>query len=227
MNFFILRAIALSISITLSLGSCGLGESRKKDEPTRFLKSTGADLNQHSTRLPFQRAWRDPKVDISKYKNIVVRPVTTSFIKPDQWKESESKFLPSKRRYIRRCERLAKYWSGSLNKAFSSPVCLFYKINDANQPNTLILETALTEVRFAPSPLASCGFEARVIDASNGKIIATVSDRRRPSVKAMATKTKSISTLNESICDEWSEELFKASNQELFPVVRRGLFGMF
>ncbi len=227
MTFTILRPLALSISIMLSLGSCGLGKLGNSPEPTRFLKSTGTDLNQQSARLPFQHAWRDPKVDISKYKNIVIRPVTTSFIKADQWKESQSEFLPNKRRYTRRCQRLATHWNQSLDKAFSSPICIFYKITDTNQPNTLVLETALTEVRFAQNPLASCRFEARVIDASNGKLIATVSDYRRPSIKALAAKTKSISTLNEAICDEWSEELMQSSNQELFPVVKRGLFDLF
>ncbi len=204
-----------------------MGKFGGKPEATRFLKSTGTDVTTQSERLPFQHAWRDPKVDISKYKNIVVRPVTSSFIKTENWKDSQSKFLPTKKRYTRRCEKLARYWTKSLNKAFSSPVCLFYKISDTSQPNTLILETALTEVRFAQNPLAACSFEARVIDASSGKLIATVSDRRRPTVAALAGPKKSISKLNETICDEWSNELFKASNEELFPVVKRGLFGPF
>jgi hypothetical protein len=226
MKFTNLLSLILSASIALTLTNCGLGKFGGKPEPTRFLKSTGTDVTQQSGRLPFQHAWRDPKVDISTYKNIVVRPVTSSFTKAENWKESQSKFLPTKRRYTRRCERLAQYWTKSLNAAFSSPVCLFYKISDTSQPHTLILETALTEVRFGQSPLAICSFEARVIDASSGKLIATVSDRRRPSVTALAGEKKSISTLNEAICDEWSKELFEASNQELFPVVKRGPFGI-
>ncbi|NJM38981.1 MAG: DUF3313 domain-containing protein [Akkermansiaceae bacterium] len=222
-----LLSLALSIFVAITLTSCGLGKFGGKPEPTRFLKSTGTDVTTQSGRLPFQHAWRDPKVDISKYKNIVVRPVTSSFIQKENWKDSKSEFIPTKRRYTRRCEKLARYWSKSLNKAFSSPVCLFYKVSDTSQPNTLILETALTEVRFSQTPLAVCSFEARVIDASSGKLIATVSDRRRPSVKALAGPKKSISTLNEAICDDWSDELFKASNEELFPVVKRGPFSPF
>jgi hypothetical protein len=222
-----LLSLALSIAISLVLASCGLGKFGSHGEPTRFLKSTGTDTSEQSRRLPFQHAWRDPSVDISKYKNIIVRPVTTSFIKKDRWVESKSKFMPTKRRYSKRCERLATHWNKSLNKSFSSPICLFYKVTEANQPHTLILEIALTEVRFAQSPLANCAFEARVTDASNGKILATVSDRRGPSIQALAAEKKSISTLNEQICDSWSEELMQASNQELFPVVKRGLFGLF
>ncbi len=220
------RALLL-VSVFLSLSSCVLEKIAQPVEPTRFIKSAGTDIKQSSSRLPFQHAWRDPKVDVAKYKNIVIRPVSTAYIKADEWTDSKSQYLPTKRRYLRRCARLAKYWDKSLNKTFSSPVCLFYKVNDTSLPNTLILQTALTEARFAQNPLASCAFEAKIIDASNGKVIATVSDRRRPSVKAMTAGTKSISTLNETICDEWSEEIFQASNSELFPVVRRGFFGIY
>lgn len=222
-----IRLAALLLTTLFTLSSCGIGKFNRGEEPTRFLKSTGTDVAAQSARLPFQHAWSDPKVDVSKYKNIVVRPVTTSFIKAERWTDSKSPYLPSKSRYTRRCERLAKHWDKSLAKAFSSPICLFYKIGNPQEPKTLVLETALTEVRFAQNPLARCAFEARVIDGSTGALIATVSDSRAPSIQSLAAEKESISTLNETICDQWSQELMEASNTELFPTVKRGFLGLF
>ncbi|RYD32538.1 MAG: DUF3313 family protein, partial [Verrucomicrobiaceae bacterium] len=193
-------------------------------------------------------SWRDPKVDITRYKNIVVRPVTTSFLKTDKWEESKSTYIPNKRAYDRRTQALARYWNKSLNKSFSSPICMFYKTTDTGRPNTLILEVALTEVRFdraapatdtPPPPLPAgsvttvltgvpvCAFEARVRDAATGKLVSTASDRRGPTLTVVGSTKNTFTKPNEQICDEWADQLMKSSNIELFPKVRRSWFSIF
>jgi Protein of unknown function (DUF3313) len=228
----------------LGLSSCGVDPVTSRTEPTKFLKSTGTDMAQRVQRLPFEHSWRDPKVDMTKYKNIVVRPVTTSFLHTEKWQDSKSAFIPNKRTYLKRCTALTRYWNKSLNKSFSSPICMFYKTADSNQANTLILEIALTEVRFdrefpsvvgqPPVPAGSltsvvtgvpvCAFEARVRDADTGKLISTAADRRGPEFTIIDSDKKSFTKLNEKICDEWSDQLMKSSNIELFPKVHRSWF---
>lgn len=243
----IFSKLAASALLILGLGSCGVDPVTTRTEPTRFLKSTGTDMTQRVQRLPFEHSWRDPKVDITKYKNIVVRPVSTSFLKTDKWEESKSTFIPNKRAYLRRTQALARYWNKSLNKSFSSPVCMFYKTTDTGGPNTLILEVALTEVRFdraapavagaKPVPAGSvttvltgvpvCAFEARVRDASTGKLVSTAADRRGPELTVIDSNKNTFTKPNEKICDEWSDQLMKSSNIELFPKVRRSWFSIF
>ena len=235
---------AASVLLALGLASCGVDPVTTHTEPTRFLKSTGTDTTQRIQRLPFEHSWRDPKVDITKYKNIVVRPVNTSFLKTDKWEESKSDYIPNKRAYQRRTQALARYWTKSLNKSFSSPVCMFYKTSDSGTPNTLILEVALTEVRFdraapaagTPPPLPAgsvttvltgvpvCAFEARVRDAATGKLVSTAADRRGPALTVVGSTKNTFTKPNEQICDEWSDQLMKSSNIELFPKVRRSWF---
>lgn len=246
MKFPTLASFAVSALLALGLGSCGLDKSVTGPEPTRFLKSTGTDTNHKVERLPFQHAWRDPKMEIAKYKYIVVRPVTTAYLKTDQWEESKSAFVPDKRTYNRRVAALVKYWNKSLNKAFSSPVCVFYKTTDTSRPGTLILEVALTEVRFDPTAtktvtnpvttgnvsnvitgLPICAFEARVKDAATGKVVSTASDRRAPEIKVLDQDKKTSAAPNEQICDEWSQQLMESSNIDLFPKVKRSWFSIF
>lgn len=227
-----------------SICSCGVDPVTSRTEPTKFLKSTGTDVGQRVQRLPFEHSWRDPKVDVTKYKNIVVRPVTTSFLQTGKWEESKSAFIPNKKTYLRRCAALTRYWNKSLNKAFASPLCMFYKTTDPGQANTLILEIALTEVRFdralpmgegqSPIPAGSltsivtgvpvCAFEARVRDAATGRLISTAADRRGPGFTVIDSDKKSFTKPNEKICDEWSDQLMKSSNIELFPKVHRSWF---
>jgi hypothetical protein len=233
-------------ALAIVLASCGASPN-SGPPATRFLSSTGTDISQRIERLPFKHSWRDPKVNIAKYKNIVVRPVTTAFLRDGTWTESRSAEIPSKRAYLRQVRALARYWDKSLAKSFSSPICIFYKTSDAGRPNTLIMEVALTEVRFpgeAGKPAAApadpnatvlpvttgvpvCAFEARVTDAATGALVSTVADRRGPDLTLAPATGKSPATPNEEICDEWSRQLMEASNVEIFPKVRRRWFGLF
>ena len=229
----------------LALSGCGLEQASSSYVPTKFLTSTGVDSSSRISRLPFEHSWRDPKVDIKKYKYIVVRPVTTQYVDASKWEDSKSALIPDKRTYLRRCAALARYWDKSLNRAFTSPVCIYYKTNSTAQSGTLILNVALTEIRFDPNPtpadapnadgnvtdlltgLPTCTFEAKVTDASSGALVSTAADRRVPTLKVVDNKKSNSPRPTETICDEWSTQLMEASNIELFPTVKRNWFSFF
>lgn len=247
MKIFPIARLSFAVATAVSLGSCGIQKVTTAPEPSKFLQATGTDVSKQVERLPFQHSWRAPKVDLGKYKNILIRPVTTAFLRREPWQESKSSYVPNKRTYTRRCAKLARYWDRSLAKSFASPLCLFYKTTNAQTPNTLVLEIALTEVRFssgtpatkdAPATpagsLASvvtglpfCAFEARVRDAATGKLIATVADRRGPKITVIESGKNTFSKSNEMICDEWADQLMKSPNIELFPKVHRSWFSLF
>ncbi len=233
-------------TLTFGLGSCGLEKSATRPEPTQFLKATGTDTSQRVARLPFEHSWRNPKVDMTKYKYIVVRPVTTAFLRSEQWEESQSATIPNKRAYLKRCAALAKHWDKSLNKALSSPLCMFYRTTDTSKSGTLIFEVALTEVRFdrpetatgAPAAPAgslvsavtgppSCAFESRSRDAATGTLITTAADRRGPEIKVVDGAKHNLAKPNEDICDEWSRQMMERSNIDIYPTVKRSWFSFF
>lgn len=231
--------------MTLALAGCGLEKAVTGPQPTRFLTSTGVDTTEKIERLPFNHSWRDPKVKIADYEYIVVRPVTTAFLKPGEWEQSKSAFVPDEKTYARRCRELARYFTKSLNQAFSDPICVFYKTGDTSRPGTLILEVALTEVRFNPEAhavpkgppegnvtnlvtgLPVCAFEARVTDARTGALVSTALDRRGPEIKVIDQDGGGGDVPNERICDEWSRQLMESANVEIFPTVKRSWFSLF
>jgi hypothetical protein len=215
--------------------ACQLKPATTSPASSAFLSSSKVDLSVRSKRLPFQHAWRDPKIDMARYQHIVVRPVTTAFLRTELWEKSKGSEIVSKRAYLKRCNQLAKQWTLSLTKAFTSPICVFYLTKDTSKPGTLVLEVALTEVQFAPDSETSsmadslmrlpvCAFEARVTDAASGKLIATVADRRGPDFLLKPSLQPSFTQATEAIFAEWSEQLMQASNKELFPTVRRRWF---
>ena len=246
MKLSALPSFAVSVLLVLGLVSCGVEQAVVRPEPTKFLKSTGTDISQHSARLPFEHSWLNPKVDMTKYKNIVIRPVTPAYLRSEKWEESKSATIPNKRAYLRKCNALARHWDKSLAKAFSSPLCMFYKTGSTAQPGTLILEVALTEVRFdrqiaatngpdiSPGGVISavtgppnCAFESRTRDAATGQLITTAADRRGPEIKVIPDETQPFAKPNEDICDEWSRQLMQRSNTEIYTTVKRSWFKLF
>jgi len=153
---------------------------------------------------------------VTDYKYIVIRPVTTKYLKTEV---AEDTFA-----YKKKVDDLAAYFTRQLNIAFSDPICIFYKTNRTSRPNTLILEVALTDVNFPNedhSEIPSCAFEGRVTDATTGKLISTVSDRRGPDLHLSGEGTHL--TDPEEICAIWARQLMEASNKEIFANVRRKL----
>lgn len=234
-----LPILAIPAMLAFCLSGCGVKSALTRTEHTRFLQSTGVDVSQRVKRLPFEHSWRDPSLDLSNYKHITIRPVTTEYLRSDRWEESKSAMIPDKRAYLKQCRALARYWDKALNQQFSSPLCMFYKTTDTRQSGTLILEIALTEVRFDRSVQATgtsvassglstslpiCAFEARTRDAATGKIVTTSADRRGPTMRIDSRTDKHFVTPNESICDEWASQLMQRSNVELFPTVKRKWF---
>lgn len=205
----------------LGLAGCSVHKIATPAPTSAFLAVTHEDANGRISRLPFDHSWKAPQVDASLYKHIVVRPVSTKWLRKEQWGESVSEFMPDRRYYLKQCGALARYWTRSLRKAFSSPVCSYYITDSTSQPGTLILEVALTEVNFGrpPAGLGTMAFEARVKDAATGKYISTAADRRATISKIVDFSKLTLTQANEDILDQWSQQLMEASNKELFPRV--------
>lgn len=213
-------------AFALLLTSCAIEEAARPLQPTKFLTSTGVNIEQRIARLPFEHSWRDPKLDISKYKHIVIRPVTVKFLDTESWERSKSQEIPDQIAFEKRSRKLAEHFTKRLNISFSDPICLFYKINNPSKPNTLVLEVALTEAHFpdpevAPLDVPYCGFEAKVKDGRTGKILVTAADRRGPDLHISENNTHI--TDNREICAIWARQLMEASNKEIFANVRRKL----
>jgi len=218
-----MRTALTAAAACIAFSSCGLNPAVTSAKPTAFLTSTGTDTTARLARLPFQHSWRDPAVNITDYKNIVIRPVTVRYLRTGEWERSKSAEIPTQKAFEKRAAALARHFTEQLNIAFSDPICIFYKTTDTSKPNTVILEVALTDAHFpdASSEIPLCGFESRARDASTGKLVSTTSDRRGPDLHLSGEDTHI--TDNKEICTIWARQLMEASNKEIFSNVRRKL----
>ena len=221
--------LRLAALFGFALTGCNVAKINSSAPTSPFLAITGADPSGRMARLPFDHSWRSPQAEAGKYKNIVVRPVSIKWLSKEQWGESVSPLVPDQKSYLKHCAVLASYWTKSLRKAYSSPVCSYYITDDASKPNTVILEVAITEITFGtpPTGFGSMAFEARVKDAATGKYAATVADRRATISKIAHFNQKALTQANQQIIDEWSQQLMEVSNKELFPTVTNSVFTPF
>jgi len=237
------------ISISLGLAAlffagCAAQRTLSKAEPTAFLRSSGAVNAGQMERLPFERAWKSPGLNLADYSKVLIRPVTTSYLRSENWQESTSTFIASERDFRQHAAELARVWDATLRKAFADPANRFTLVNQP-RTGTLIIEIALTEVVFGHpaaslasyavpggsvamamvSPSVAC--EMRLIDASTQKIVAAASDRRSTKIKLVDLNKFSFTKSNEEICTEWSVQVMQALNKEKFPQVKRNWVSLY
>lgn len=228
------------------LAGCGAQRSLTSAETTKFIAATGHESAGKIARLPFQRAWRDASLDPAKYTRIVVRPVTTDYLRSSIWMESAGPFITNEAQYKVAVDKLARHFEKQIAQAFRSPGNRLQLVQDASQPGTLVLEVALTEVVFghpatyvgsfavsgggvAQSALLAptVAFEARVRDGATGRFVAAAADRRGTKVKLLDLNQLTYNKANEEICTEWAGQFMQAFNRELFPIVKRQWIGVF
>jgi len=235
--------VRLGLAALLFAG-CAAQRSLSKAEPTAFLRSSGAVNAGQMERLPFERAWKSPGLNLADYSKVLLRPVTTRYLRSGNWQESTSTYIASERDFRQHAADLARVWDANLLKAFADPANRFTLVSQP-QPGTLIIEIALTEVVFGHpaaslasyavpggsvamamvSPSVAC--EMRIIDASTRKIVAAASDRRSTKIKLVDVNKLSFTKSNEEICAEWSVQAMQALNKEKFPVVKRNWVSLY
>jgi hypothetical protein len=237
--------LAIGAATVLTLGGCAAQRAITKAQPTSFLGATGTADSGKISRLPFERAWRNASIDPTQYSHIVLRPVTTRYLRTGEWKQSQSTFVKDEQSFKTHAAELARHWDASLRHAFASPENRLRLAGGTGQPGTLVVEIAITEVVFGrPAANAasyavagggaafaamfspSVAFEARVTDGATGQLVATASDRKATKIKLIGLDKLSFTQSNIEICDQWAQEIMQAFNKEMFPAVKRSRIGI-
>ncbi|MEI7927260.1 MAG: DUF3313 family protein [Verrucomicrobiales bacterium] len=236
----------LLAALSLGLASCSLQKVTSSAQPTAFLTSSGTNTSEKIRRLPFDHSWKNNSVDLSQYKRVVIRPVTTAYLHKEEWMDSYSVYVPDAPTYVKQCNELARHFSSAMRRSFSTRGSRLALTDSTAGRGTLVIEAALTEVTFgrpegyvgsmalpggslinsaAASPVNA--FELKVKDAATGKLVATVADRRGTRLKIVDFNQLTYDKANQEICDEWSQQLMQATNKDLFPQVKRTWFSAF
>lgn len=225
------------ISIFLIVPFITLGCAvEKRIEPvkiTPFLGEVGLVKSSKLEHLPFGQSWVAADFDSDKYLNIVISPVTTDYINLDDWRDSLSVAINSKEDYKKEIDQLAKFATEQLHLAFVNDKENRFKVAGEIKPATLILEMSLSEIIFA-KPLASAGalvapvpgagvaasaitdpyvgFEVKLRDAFNQRIMAAVADRSFSTARIVNFNKLTASSANRDIIQAWVKLAVRSLN---------------
>lgn len=178
------------------------------EKPTRMAKSKTS---------PFQRSWKDPKADFTKFRKIEIAPVSTEHtrirgIAIAKWKSAGgNKMLASE------VSTTAISLRESYQKAFSSVYPNRWQVGPS--PSALKLELHLVEIAPSQPLLETAGFffrggglmnqpsiaiEGRFRDPRTGKIIKTFADRSTGEIALVDLSKLQSYALHKKIMRQWA-----------------------
>jgi hypothetical protein len=234
---FYCLAVVFIVSYAFGLAGC---ESMKA-KPSSGAGFVQAEKMSKRDDIPFHNVWVKSGVDWGKYKSISISPVNTRFLLEANWWQQSVK----KSDMERDAADVAQYMQSKFIEAFNCDPKNRFRVVNVPGPDSLILELALTElipshpVMEALSIVAPYGsgvavqavakesgakctvaFEAKIIDATNGQVLAMAADREQGKVAPINLKALSWYGEAYTIIDEWSGQFVKISNKRPGEVVK-------
>jgi hypothetical protein len=221
---------AAAIVSALLLASCAAEKRLMEPLPQTFLEN--ADLSKQIDRLPFEHAWKDPKVDIDSYKGVYVKPVRTDLLPMDKWINSASPFITSEADYSEEAKKLATYFRDQIMSEIEKRSGQrLANLEPRPGKGVAVMEIALTELEYShpvaqagalASPVPGTGvavsavsdpyvsFAMRVTDGGSGKLIATAADRKYAPNRILDLNKLTATSTNREICGDWATEIADA-----------------
>ena len=226
----ICRACALLLLCTLVL----LPACRAKPAPSAGFADP--ELMQKDPTIPFNRFWRKPNVDWSKYNTLYVADVNVShMLAMTDWQKGERK-----EQIERDVHDVGIYTRDAMKKAFREDARHRFAVVDAptEAPSALVFEMALvqlvpskvalnalgwapfgvglgvTAVRGAADDKSSVAFEARVRDAATGDILMLAADRESEQSAIIDLRAFKWYTQAHAIIDAWSNQFVRVLQQK-------------
>ena len=241
-----MRARYLVLFMVL-LGELSCGAARKFDSapPTPFLNIPGVDRSAKIENLPFDHSWIKAGFNGEKYKKLIIAPVSTAYLSPDNQLESTRPFVPTKEDYDKEVKLLAEFTAQAFTKVFQEDSDKRVQVVQQPGSDTLVLELALTQVVFGhpgayagsfASPLPGTGvivsaiteplvaFEARIKKSDTGEVVATFADRRTPTMRIVDFNQFTAVSPCRDIVSTWSELVLKVFTEGKLKKVRASWF---
>ena len=225
---------ALLIIVALNILGCSSKEELIAVNKT-FLHDV--DPNSQIKNLPFDHSWARKDLDRKHYDWIYLAPVRSDLIEPNAWESNISVAILSEEGYKEEVRELAQYFGQQLRKEIQKSFGKRLKFAKKPTKNTVIIETALTEVQFS-HPITAAGalavpvpgaaaltsalssphvtFAMRISDGADKKLIATIADRKFPPKRLLDFRKLSATASAREICDFWAEELAETFNKGRF-----------
>jgi len=186
--------------------------------------------------LPFQRTWKKPGFDKSKYTKLYVAPVNTTYmLQHTDWQKGANTAEVEKD-----VAKLAVFTQDVIKKAFREDPNHRMTIleSPSTAPDALIVEVALIEVvpskvalnalGYAPFGIgltitavrsiakdtSTAAFEARIRDASTQVVVAMMADRESEQVAAVSVRGLTWYSHAETMITHWAGQFVQVANRK-------------
>ena len=184
--------------------------------------------------LPFQKVWVKAGVDWKKYSTLYIKDVNMKYLLEASWWQQGIR----KEDMANDVQNVAKYMQNKFREAFRQDPRNRFQIVATLEPGSLTLEMALTELvpsnpvlealsiaapygsgvavqAAAKESGAKCtvAFEARIIDSSNGQVLAMVADREQGKVAPINLRALTWYGEANVIIDEWAGQFVQVANK--------------
>lgn len=206
---------------------------------TQEAKSAGFVEKSDMTKdpsLPFQRSWKKPGFDKTKYAKLYVAPVNTEYmLNNTEWQKGARR-----ENFEADLAKLAVFTQDSIKKAFREDPVQRMEVLDAptTDKDALVVEVALIEVvpskvalnalgyapfgvgmainavRAVAKDTSTCAIEARFRDASTGEIVATMADREAQQFAPVSVRGLTWYSNAETIIKQWADQFVKVANRK-------------
>jgi Protein of unknown function (DUF3313) len=194
------------------------------------------ELMQSDPTVPFNKFWRKPDVDWSKYNTLYVADVNTShMLAMTDWQKGERK-----QEIERDVHDIGIYARDAVKKSFGHDSNHRFNVVDAptEAPSALVFEMAIIELvpskvtlnalGYAPFGIglgvsaargvandkSSVAFEARVRDAATGDILMLAADRETEQAALIDLRALKWYTHAHGIIDAWSNQFVHVLQQK-------------
>jgi hypothetical protein len=232
--------IARALTLVTIVSALLLTACKAKEAPTSgFIANP--ELMAHNETSPFQRAYWNHKYDPKSFTEILITPVDTQYVMAQNMWEHVNTAGIDPNQPKKDIQALADYTRQSFTRAFANDPKHRFKVVQVAGPETLILETALTQVvpskaalnaigyiTWVPSVIAVAGsavtesqdngkgvvaIEGRIRHGGNGEIIGMFQDRQNPPTAIVDLKAVTWWAPAQKIVDDWAAQLVAVANR--------------
>ena len=224
------------VCVAVVVGAVGVGLAGCKADEAKSTGFTDQSAMTRDPSLPFQRSWKKPGFDKSRYNKIYVAPVNTAYmLKMTEWQEGMRRD-----QFEQDLEKLAHFTQEAIKKAFREDPMQRMQVLEAptNESDALIIEVALIEVvpskvalnalgyapfgigmgvnaaRMVAKDTSTVAFEGRVRDAATKEVVATVADREAQQLAYVSVRGFTWYSNAETIITQWADQFVKVANRK-------------
>lgn len=178
---------------------------------------------QKNEKVPFDRYWANPAVDLRTYSKVYVAPVDTQHLLKQSWWDRATLSNNQKDEV----NVLAPRFQDSVKAAFKNFEPRTYEVLDAPAPDAMTIELALvelvptkvwlnaiTEVVAGAFDQGSTAFEGRILDGKTGAVIAEFKDREFGQMSIISLADLEWWAHAKHTLDHWSEQLPEVTNRQ-------------